>query len=134
MTPIHPPSAATITFVVLFAIVYIAVLFRNAIRDELDLYDLTLLSAVAAVPLGFVLFPVTAERISLLVGIQFPFILLFGALLFFAFLGLYRLLHGYAKLNRQVRLLSQEVALLAAKLEESSAAAKPPVASSVPVT
>ena len=119
MTPVHPPSTATVTFVVLFAIVYIAVLFRNAIRDELDLYDLTLLSAVGAVPLGFVLFPVWAERLSLLVGIQFPFILLFGGLLFFAFLGLYRLLHAYAKLNRQVRVLSQEVALLSARLQES---------------
>jgi hypothetical protein len=125
VTPTHPPSAATVTFVVLFAIVYIAVLFRNAIRDELDLYDLTLLSAVGAVPLGFVLFPVWAEEISRLVGVQFPFILLFGGLLLFAFLGLYRLLHAFAKLNRQVRMLSQEVALLSARLEETSSASRP---------
>lgn len=121
MTPAHPPSAATVTFVVVFALVYMAVLFRNAIRDELDLYDLALLSAVGAVPLGFVLFPVWAEELSRLVGVEFPFIILFGALLFFAFLGLYRLLHAFAKLNRQVRALTQELALLAARVEDSRA-------------
>jgi hypothetical protein len=120
LTPAHPPSAATVTFIVLFAIVYIVILLRNAVRDELDLYDLALLSAVGAVPLGFVLFPVWAEDMSRLVGVQFPFILLFGGLCFFAFLGLYRLMHTVAKLNRQVRVLSQEVALLSARLEEDS--------------
>jgi hypothetical protein len=118
VTPAHPPAPATVTFVVLFAIVYIAILFRNAIRDELDLYDLTLLSAVGAVPLAFVVFPVWAEELSRLVGVQFPFILLFGSLFLFAFLGLYRLLHAYAKLSRQVRTLSQEVALLAARSDK----------------
>ena len=121
MTPAHPPSAATVTLVVGFAIVYMAVLFRNAIRDELDIYDLALLSAVGAVPLGFVLFPVWAEELSRLVGVEFPFIILFGGLLFFAFLGLYRLLHAFAKLNRQVRVLAQEVALLSTRLEGSRA-------------
>ncbi len=121
MTPAHPPSAATVTFIVIFAIVYIAVLVRNAVRDNLDLYDLALLAAVGAIPLAFVLFPVWAEELSRLIGVQFPFITLFGGLLFFAFIGLYRLLHALAKLNRQVRALSQEVALLSARLDESRA-------------
>jgi hypothetical protein len=120
MTPAHPPSPATVTFVVLFAIVYIALLVRNALRDELDLYDLLLLSAVGAVPLAFVLFPAAAEELSGLVGVQFPFILLFGGLLFLTFIGLYRLLHAFAKLNREVRTLSQELALLSTLVEEST--------------
>ena len=124
MTPAHPPSTATFIFVVLFAIVYIAVLFRNAIRDELDLYDLALLSAVGAVPLGFVLLPAWAEDLSRLVGVQFPFIILFGGLLFFAFLALYRLLHAFAKLKRQVRALTQELALLSARIEETGSSGR----------
>ncbi|MCM2328663.1 MAG: DUF2304 domain-containing protein [Lysobacter sp.] len=126
MTPAHPLSPATITFVVVFAIVYMAVLLRNAIRDELDLYDLVLLSAVGAIPLAFVLLPALAEEASLLIGVQFPFILLFGGLFLFAFLGLYRLLHAYAKLHRQVRVLTQEVALLSSRLEGADAGRSPP--------
>jgi hypothetical protein len=46
----HAPTTQTTLLVLAFVAVYLVVLFRNTVRDHIDLYDFMLLSLVAVIP------------------------------------------------------------------------------------
>lgn len=108
----HAVSHETIGVILLFAAVYLVIILRKTGRSQLDLYDLVMLSTVATLPVLFALFPGFNYYISLFTGVKFPFVVLFGLLLAVIFLFINRLTARLHKLERDNRLLVQELSLL----------------------
>lgn len=112
----HAPGTQTTLIVLLFVAVYLGVLFRNTVRDHIDLYDFILLSLVAVFPGVLVLFPAFAFELARLAGVEFPFVLMFGGLLVVVFVALYKLVRHVTLLRRKMVALAQEVGLLENRL------------------
>lgn len=104
----------TIIAVLVFALGYLFFLARATARNKLDIYDLIMLSMVAIVPSTFVLLPKLAEYIAQALGVLFPFVVMFGALFAILFIFVHRLTSKIHCLERENRLLIQEVSLLKA--------------------
>lgn len=112
------PSLQTVVFISVFLLVYLVVLLKNAIKNTIDLYDLLILSSIAIAPSIFVFFPNIVVRIARLVGVTFPFLLLFGFLFFIVFVYLYRIVVKINNHNNMNKLLVQELSLLRQKLQQ----------------
>ena len=108
--------------------VYLVILLRNAIRNVIDLYDLLILASVVVVPAVFTLFPRVFYQLSNILGIKFPFVLMFGVLFFVLFFYLYKVVITLNKHNQRLVLLIQEISLL--KQHVKSNADKKPVVKS----
>lgn len=106
------PSLHTMIFIAIFLVAYIGYLLRNTVRNQLDLHDLLLLSSVAIVPALFVFFSDAAYFFAGLLGVAFPFLILFGALFFLVFICLYRLVRKVNTLTQRNTSLIQEISLL----------------------
>lgn len=111
MATFHP-NPQTVAAIGAFCVVYLAVLFRRTIRGRLDLYDFLALSAVAVVPSAFVLFPRFAEAVGTLVGVEFSFVAMFGALFVVLFMSIHKLTIHVHQLEVQNRELIQALALV----------------------
>lgn len=116
----HSINTSTTLLVALFAIVYLAFIARKTARQQLDLYDFVMLSMVAVVPAIFTFWSSLAYWAADLAGVEFPFVIMFGALFLILFLFVYRLTAQVHKLQRDNRLLIQEVSLL--RMEQGSRA------------
>lgn len=102
----------TLVFVTVFATFYLLFLIRKTARQQLDIYDLVMLSTVAILPSIFVYFPEVAFGISKLLGVEFPFVIMFGMLFFFIFIFVNRLIVKLHRLESDNRLMIQEISLL----------------------
>jgi len=102
----------TVVIVAVFACWYLYFTARETSRQRLDIYDLTMLSTVAIVPLVFVLFPGIALRVAELAGVAFPFVVMFGVLFGILFIFIHRLTVKIHRLENDNRLLIQEVSIL----------------------
>ena len=111
-------SLQTIILVAVFAFGYLFFITRKTARQQLDLYDLIMLSTVAIVPGIFVAFPTIAFWLSNIAGVQFPFVVLFGILFVFLFVFVYRLTIKLHILEADNRLLIQEISLLKQTTEQ----------------
>lgn len=118
MTLGYVPTVSTLVFISLFLVVYILVLVRNAVRSHIDFYDLLLLSTVSLVPAFFAFFPSLAFKLARIVGVEFPFLLLFGGLFFVVFAYLYRLVIKVNFLHNRNIILVQELGFLRQKLTD----------------
>ena len=105
-------SIQTIITVSLFALGYLFFTARATACNKLDIYDLIMLSTVAIVPSAFVLFPSAAEYLAHILGVLFPFVIMFGALFAILFIFVHRLTAKIHRLEHDNRLLIQEVSLL----------------------
>lgn len=112
---------STILFVSIFTVLYIFVLFTNAVANRISLIDFLMLSAVALLPIGFELFPQTVERVSALVHVSLPFVLLAGSLFVVVFAFLYRIVIKIQQLKQTNSLLIQELSLLKHRVEQQAA-------------
>jgi hypothetical protein len=111
MAPFQP-NPQTVVAIAAFCVVYLAVLLRRTLDGRLDLYDFLSLSAVAVVPSAFVFFPRFAETVGTLVGVEFSFVAMFGALFVVLFMSIHKLTINVHELEVQNRALIQELALL----------------------
>jgi len=109
MPSIH---AQTKILILVFAVLYLFYIFGKTGKRQIDLYDLFMLSAVALVPAIFVVFPSTTHALTDLLGIAFPFVLLFGILLAVLFVFIHRLTAKVHSLEQDNYLLVQELSLL----------------------
>ncbi len=113
------PNPQTVLVLVIFAIIYTyRVTFKTAKR-KIDLYDFIMLSSVAVLPIVFVSYPKLAEGIAKIVGVTFPFLILFGVLFVILFLFIHRMTSQIHKLESENRLLIQEVSTLKLGLSEA---------------
>lgn len=114
------PSPETLTFVLAFLVLYLFFLLKNTLRNKIDLFDLILLSTVALIPAGFVFFSDIAYKLADLIGVAFPFVLLFGSLFFLIFVCLYRLIKRINMLTYKNINLIQELSLLKNELDQKT--------------
>ncbi|MBM4140176.1 MAG: DUF2304 domain-containing protein [Nitrospira sp.] len=117
----YHPTIQTVIFVTIFLIVYLVALVKNTIKNSIDFYDLILLSSVAVIPSIFVFFPKLVVSLARIVGVEFPFLLLFGSLFFIVFVYLYRLVIKINQHHNRIILLIQEFSLLIEKLQKKKA-------------
>lgn len=113
----HAISANTILVVVAFAALYMVFTIRKTARQQLDLYDFAMLSMVALVPGAFVVFPRFAYWLAGVAGVEFPFVVMFGALFVVLFVFVHRLTVRIHRLESDNRLLIQELGLLRERLD-----------------
>jgi len=113
----HAPSPVTTTFIVVFLAVYLVILVRNAAREQIDVYDFILLTAVAAIPAIFTLLPEETWKLTQALGLEFPFLLMFGGIMLVAFVLMWRSTRRLARLRDQITRLAQEQAILQGRLE-----------------
>jgi len=115
----YTPTPQTVVFVLIFIVIYLFLLLKLTINNTIDLYDLLLLSCLALLPGIFVFAPKLVVYLARIVGVEFPFILLFSGLFVCVFIYLYRLI---IKVNEQEKLnllLIQEISLLKQEIELS---------------
>jgi hypothetical protein len=111
------PTLQTTLFLLVFLVTYLVLLLKNANRNTIDLYDMLLLSSIAIVPVLFAFFPKLTIYITKLVGVGFPFLLLFGSLFFIVFVYLYRLVIKINQHHKKNILLIQELSLLKSEIQ-----------------
>lgn len=104
----------TVVVISVFALGYLYYTARKTARQQLDIYDLIMLSAVAIIPSVFVLFPGFAEYLARLAGVAFPFVIMFGVLFAILFIFIHRLTAKIHRLENDNRLIIQEVSVLKA--------------------
>jgi len=106
----------TVIIVSIFALCYLYFATRETARQQLDIYDLIMLSAVAIIPWAFVLFPMFAEWTASVSGVTFPFVIMFGLLFAILFTFIHRLTVKIHRLERNNRILIQEVSIMNAAM------------------
>jgi hypothetical protein len=106
------PSPQTILIISTFALCYLYFTMRKTARQQLDIYDLAMLSTVAFVPAGFVLFPAFSDWVAKISGVAFPFVVMFGLLFVILFFFIHRLTVKLHRLEHDNRLLVQEVSII----------------------
>jgi hypothetical protein len=112
-------SLQTVLIVSLFALCYLYFTARETAKHKLDIYDLIMLSAVAIIPLVFVLFPMFSDWVAKVSGVAFPFVVMFGLLFAILFIFIHRLTAKIHQLECCNRLLIQEVSLMRAEIGET---------------
>lgn len=104
----------TVIIISIFSLGYLYFTARKTARQQLDIYDLIMLSAVAIIPLAFVLLPGIVEYLTRLAGVAFPFVIMFGALFAILFIFIHRLTAKIHRLEHDNRLIIQEVSMMRA--------------------
>ena len=117
----HGIRENTQIFIFVFAFFYLLFLARKAAHHQVDVYDVFMLSMVAIVPGFFVIFPRIVYWIAKIVGIEFPFVIMFGFLFAIIFLFIHRLTIKIHRLESENRLLIQETSLLKHSLSSDRA-------------
>ena len=113
----HTINIQTYVVVGFVAVVYMIFIAIKTARQQLDLYDLVMLSMVALVPAVFTFWPSFAYWVADLAGVAFPFVVMFGMLFIILFLFVHRLTIKIHKLEMDNHLLIQEIGLLRHELE-----------------
>ena len=104
---------SSLLFVTGFCLLYIFVLFWNAVSKHLSLIDFLMLSAVALLPVAFEWFPETFNQLTaVLTNVETPFVLLAGTLFVVVFAFLYRIVVLIENLKQTNTMLVQELSLL----------------------
>jgi hypothetical protein len=106
-----PPQPQTIFFIWTFFFIYVFALLKGALKNILDVFDFFLLSMVPLVPCIFVTFPRTTQKLSQLMGVEFPFVVLLGILHLVLFWLVFRLLKRTNTLQKNIVELTQALAL-----------------------
>lgn len=106
------PSWQSIIILTVFTSVYITFILKKLLAAKIDLYDFIMLSTVSLLPSAFIFFPKLGYMLAVLTGISVPYILLFSALFFILFVICHQLIVTCHKLERENRLLIQEISLL----------------------
>lgn len=108
----HYLSLKTQLVIIAFLVVYLVWLLKKTAKDKLDLYDFVLLSSIGLVPCFFAIFPGVIVFATRLLGIAFPFVLLFASIHFISFIFFLSLARRITQLNKKVATLTQELAIL----------------------
>ncbi|MDI6751267.1 MAG: DUF2304 family protein [bacterium] len=114
----YQPTLQTTIFILLFLVLYLFLIIRKAVKNDIDLYDLLLLSTVAIVPTIFVFFPKIAVVLAALIGVGYLFFVFFGLLFLIIFIYLYRLVLKSNRNHKMIVLLVQEISLLKERLKD----------------
>ena len=96
-------NQSTQLFIGTFAIVVIFFFLWELASLKIELSDFLFLSTLAVVPIIFGFFPGFSKKLASILGIEFPFILLFGTLILVLFLLFYRLIRKVRDIEREIK-------------------------------
>lgn len=119
------PHPETVVIISLFSLIYLYDTFRETARQNLDFYDLIMLSTVGVLPIVFALVPSLAEVISKAVGVTFPFVVMFGALIAILFIFIHRLTRKIHRLESACRHLVQDLGILREQVRNATPSRDP---------
>ncbi len=113
-------NQSTQLFIGTFAIVVIFFFLWELASLKIELSDFIFLSTVAVVPVIFGFFPSFSKKMASILGIEFPFILLFGSLILILFLLFYRLIRKIRDIEREIKsiLIEQSIQTFVSKKEK----------------
>ena len=104
-------EAITLIIVLVSLLFFAGFLLRRISSGALDVFDALSISLVLILPFGFLLFEGLATELSQLIGVEYPFVLMFGMLFFFVFVKLLSLLMRMKSTEARIQKLAQELAL-----------------------
>jgi hypothetical protein len=107
----HIMTFTTKINIIVFCLFYSYYLSKKAKAYKLHVIDYFMLLNVALIPALFVIFPGYIQQLSNFIGIQFPFLLLFGSLILILFLILLLLCKRIQTVEQQMVVLAQKYAL-----------------------
>lgn len=106
------PSWQSIVILAGFTSIYLTYILKKLLSAKIDLFDFLMLSTVSLLPSAFIFFPKLGYLLAVVTGISVPYILLFSALFLILFIICHQLIVTCHKLERENRLLIQEISLL----------------------
>ena len=110
-------SIQTVFVVIFFSLAYTIVIIRKTALQQVDIHDLVMLSSVVIIPSVFVGFPNVALWFAEFAGVEFPFVVMFGMLIAVLFIFVHRLTVKLHRVEKDNRLLIQEICILRESLE-----------------
>lgn len=113
----HVISKNTYFFTTIFSIIYFLYLLKKTSENKFDFYDLIMLSMVGVIPSFFIFFQHTSILFADLLGVAFPFVVMFGLLFIALFLIIIRVMSVIHQLKLDNILLIQEVGLINSELK-----------------
>lgn len=117
MTEVYEPKIMTQIFIVIFFLSFFVFLVRKVIKGSIDLFDLFFLGLLGVIPVVFVIFPQLTSYFTALIGVKYPFLILFGGLHFVMFIYITYLSSRINKLRRNGVKIAQKLALLEEKMQ-----------------
>lgn len=112
----YQPTYETTVFIIGFFVIYVLLLLKRVVYKKVDLYDFFMLASLGAIPFTFVVFPTVVSRMAEIIGVEFPFLILFGGLSAMSFFMIYRLIRRINKMQREMTVLIQRVGIIRADL------------------
>ncbi len=112
----HFLSPNTVVALIVFLVVYETYLLKKVSHSKLDLFDFFILSSVAILPVLFSMFPGVMILLSRQLGIEFPFLILFGSIFLVVFIFMYAVVRRLYMLERKLITLAQEKAIIIEEL------------------
>jgi hypothetical protein len=104
-------EAITLIILLVSLLFFAGFLLRCISSGSLDVFDALSISLVLIVPFGFLLYERAVTELSQKIGVEFPFVLMFGMLFFLAFVKLLGLLMRMKSTEARIQKLAQELAL-----------------------
>lgn len=110
----------TLFVVGFFSLGYVLLIASKTARQQVDIYDLVMLSSIAIIPAIVVFFPNAALWLAKITGVKFPFVTMFGLLIGILFIFAHRLTIKLHKVEEDTRLLIQEISILRQSIDKQS--------------
>lgn len=112
----YRPTLETCLFIGTFFVIYMYLLTKRVVHKKVDLYDFFVLATLGVIPMCFVLFPALVSAVARLIGVEFPFLVLFGGLSAISFFMIYRLIRRTNTLRKDMTILIQRLGIIRAEL------------------
>lgn len=97
------------------SVLYMVFLTRSLVNQRIELYDALHLTSIIIIVSIFTLFRQIGEKISEILNIKFPFVIMFSIIFIEVYFFLHRIVIRMHRQELAVRRLTQEIALLKAE-------------------
>ena len=108
----------TMIFVTIFIFCYLTYVLLKIRNNKIDIIDAIFLSTIVIFPALFTYFPFIFQIISNVIGVKFPFIILFGLFIFLIFIQIHRIAEKLNQLKMQNIKLIQEFSIIKNQLSK----------------
>ena len=102
-------------FFLVASVIYMVFLTRSLVNQRIELYDALHLTSIVIIVSIFTLMRQIGEKISEIINVKFPFVIMFSLIFIEVYFFLHRIVIRMHKQELAVRKLTQEIALLKAE-------------------
>ena len=96
-------NQSTQLFIAFFSLIVILFFLWELAMLKIELSDFLFLSSLSILPSIFGFFPIFTKNMASFLGIEFPFLLLFGSLVLILFMVVYRLIKKIRNLEKEFK-------------------------------